>query len=699
LAQLRLQRAAARAALGLTASAAREAGALAADPGATPAQRAEALAIQRQLAAPVQTAAAPGPITVEAALAVAQREVPRPIGCEVMEGLAADLGGPAAWPIHEAASACARQRGDAVTAWREGMAAGLMGRIARLGVTSAGHWEVLDRMDQDGGTRRITLARVGPDESDGLYAVARETALGVPWPESEYSVLRGGHTAGLAFTGEGDLELLLVCRDEAFSAEPPPCSVRVAVDGVTSEVVVPEAALVRWRTPLVAGAHRVQVAPRDTAGQALVVRAAVGGELLPPRLEVTAHLVGAEGARATIAGGNLVRVRVLRGGPVQVLAQGQHAEVDDLGVFALTGSGPVLVGIEGPADAAFTIARLVLHPTGEDLPPAVSATLESTDPEPVAPDLTRRWMREVAVAPTPVPRPPGRGGTTAVWAEAGDDATGVRDERVHYPYLGTAAGWSRRIDGTRHWVEARGLGRLGLVGAPGAHLDGAWTWAPRASRVALALSLGASGGTGHAAVEGDARRRLLLGPWWELRPRAGVHFGHVGPRPSEAVDPLAWSDFAADHRFGFGLGADADWRPLRDARLRLSADLDTNPDATLDRLETAMRLDALVLPSTTALLGARLGYRFADDERAEAYVRPALQLGLGYAGYARPTVRWDVRARADWLLPSGGFEGWLRFGWEWSAARGLLDHEPDDLVFSEALDLPLGPLGTTAHSP
>jgi hypothetical protein len=689
LANYRLERATAKAALGLVASSQREAQAVAATPSATPQQRAQGNAIYRSTSPPVLTSDVPGPTTVDAALAMAGKHAERFSDCAELSRVASALTPPLSWPVHREASECLLAEGDVVSAWREASLAGAQGRIARLRIAAAGDWQPITRMDRNGGTARLSKGRTGPDSADGVYDLVKELSLGAPWDPSEYSVIRRRSADTIRLEGEGELALELLCKDEADAVEPEPCQFPIVVDGQLQRVEVPESTIVRVVKQLPAGRHELSVGPVAQPGRALAVRSQLEGTLIPPQTEFTAHLLGHGGAMVTVAGQSLIRVRLQRGGPITVSDGREQHQVEDWVVLAIDGDEPRRIAIDGPHDAAFTITRLVPCDWVEPALPPLPPQLETNTPDPDAVAATTLWMSEAAQRGAAPIDPIGRAGTLTAWGDTGDDASGIRDAVQHYPYLGAGAGWYQRLDGTRHWFRASAYGRLGVGGVPGAHMDGAWAWGPGRGLLSVDGSLAGSGGTGHAKLQARYRHWLDLGPWWTLHPFASLHAGWYGPASIRVVDPLAWTEWAARHWAGYGLGTYLDWRPLRDGRVRLVADLDSNPDLTLDRARVQLRTDTLILPKAVLRFGPELGYRFQDADRDEAYWRFALRGGLGYGGYTDSGARWTMGGHVDWLPLEGFVEGGLEFAWEWSHRRGLRDHPPFDTVFSQSFDLPL----------
>jgi len=689
LAELRLRRAASYHVLGLVVSAQREARAVAAMPGATPEQRAVGVALYRNTVPPVHTAEFPGPVTVDAALAWAQVVNPGAESCEDLVRIADQLLPPVSWPVHEAASSCYLQRGAVVDAWIQAEHAGPLGRVARLRAADGGDWRLVSRMDQDAGTWQRRVLRKPPEQADGLRSFLRELSLGVPWARTSYTVIRAERRTTIRFEGGGDLRLQLLCRDESFAVEPEPCTVPMVVDGEQLISAVPEAHLLNRDLTLEGGEHTVHIGPVSLPGQALAIRATLDGQLLPPQVEKTVHRLGHGGLRATVAGPTLLRLRVYEHGPVQLSVEGRSETVDDELLLPITSNGPVALQVDGPPESTVTISRLQVCKKPEPRDPPLPRSLDHNLPLPEADWATDLWMREVA-APAPTSaQPMGRGGTLGAWLEAGDDSTGVRDLTQHYRYAGGGAGWYERLDGTEHWVSVEAEGRASIDGPPGALLAGQWVHAIGAHKLRAQLAAAGSGGAGHVSTRGTWRYLQPLGPWWSIQPFAHLHLGYWTAAPEITVDPAAWNAYSAQHFFGLDLGAHLDWRPMRDARLRLYTELDGNPNMTPDGVHLGLRSDTLVWQNTWLKLGPELTWRFVDNYRRQAYMRPSVRSGLGTSWYQGSNQRWWVQARCDYYPLDASVEGLLGVGLQWSQGRGLRDRSPFDQVFTTALDLPL----------
>jgi hypothetical protein len=688
-ADLRLRRAASYHVLGLVVSAQREARAVAAMPNISPDQRAVGMALYRNTVPPVHTAEFPGPVTVDAALAWAQVPHREAESCEELVRIAQGLLPPVSWPVHEEASRCYLDQLDVVQAWIQAEKAGPLGRVARLKAADAGDWHLVTRMDLDGGTFRRRVARQAPELADGLVSYLRELSLGVPWARSTYSVVRDEKRDVLIFDGQGELQLQLICRDESFAVDPEPCEPLLLVDGEPHPLSLPESSLVTLRFPVGPGSHRVALGPLPAQGQALAIRATLDAQLLPPQAEFTVHRLGHQGIEATVAGPGLLRLRVQEHGPVTVQLEDRSIQVDDEAVMPILGEGPVRVRIQGPPESTITLSRLEVCGTREEEQGPLPRSLDHNLPLPKATWATDLWMREVASPPVTLREPMGRGGTLAGWAEAGDDATGVRDTTQHYRFLGVGAGWYQRLDGRDHWLSVGADGRASIDGPPGAVIGGQWVHTPGRHQLRVEADLGGSGGAGHASSRATWRYLRYLGPWWSLQPFAHLHAGWWSDAPGQAVDPGAWNAYAAQHWFGLDLGLHGDWRPMRDLRVRFWTELDGNPDLSPDGLHLGVRSDALVWDSTWVKLGPEVTLRFADDARQASYLRPALTTGVAHSWYRGRSLRFEIDGRAGWYPLEGTLEAIVGVSVQRSQGRGLRDQSPFDQVFGTALDLPL----------
>jgi hypothetical protein len=682
-ATLRLERASALVALDLVGMARRDLVAVSELPDATPRERAAAAA----RLAPKLTLDAPGALTAEAALARIGEPPPDPdVGAAWAD--AATAVPPSEAPLlYRRAAERFLEVGEPVEAWSAAAAGGDATLDVQRRVESAGRWRRIGAVDVHGGVVTNTLLRVPPGPDDPVVARVREALLGAPWPAESYAVLRGGRRDRLSVDGSGALDVSLLCRDEELAAAPPPCVVHVEVDGRYERLEIPDQTIRSVRIDLERGAHEVVIDPVGDGATALVARLEWRGEVIPPRLDATAHRLGGGGLRTTVAGPALLRVTVTAGAPARVRVGDVDVTVSDEAVVPVRAAGATLLRVDGPAETQVALARWeplpeALRPTPLPPPPRYVAPPADGPGVPAAAALVAESLRR----PEPPGVPPGPPGTLRVHLGVSDESIGVRDTVTHFPTLEAGgAGFVRlRSDlWASVWGRAR-VGRPGVgvgVGARGVLRSGAWT-------TVVAPEAFASPGAAHASVDVDVARSYRLGPDLNLEPWVGVDAGWWTPDAPLDVDPLVWTVFATQHPASVSVGADATLRPFSDARLRARTSATSNAGASLDRSSVSVRGDALLSDGAVLSAVVELGQRYKDADRSAFALRPLVGADLLVVGWATRRDRVAVDATVRYLPLVGAVEGGVMVSWELSAARGLLDHAPSDLVFGSALDLP-----------
>lgn len=691
IADQRLRRAGAWVALGFRGTARGEANLVLYLPGTTERQRQEA----RAPIAPGGFVSVLGPATADAALAREGRLPPlEPVEPEDWLALVPVVR-PALQPfLYREASRLFLEQGRVLEAWRAADKAGPAGADERRRAEYAGSWTLLNTLDRDAGIVHVRLQRSPPElVEDGLYAVMREAALGSPWPGEEVAIVRSGREDRLEFTAAGALDLQLLCRDEATRKDPGPCRVEIELNGVPEQVEVPEGRLASWSAILPEGAHELVLRPLWEEHSALIVRAEVDGELLPPVVTISTHKVGRGGAGVTVLGPTLVRVRVHEGGPVTVSAGGNSVEVADGGVLAIDQEGPVSVMVTGTPGALITMARHDL--AGRQTDPVEKAALRALAPdapEPYGPSAwaTWIWMNRVAHPPLPTAHPMGPGGTLIFGAEVGDDVAVFPTALRHWWYAQADAAWLYRVGTTRHWVDTKVMARESLQLVPAAGAKVGWTWMP--PRVAASADLRAwrSAGAGHVALSSQVRYRQWVSLWWRFEPFIEGHAGVWSPPPTGKVDPIAWNTFNVDHPWGIGLGAHADWRRHKDMRVRSTLRGYSNAGPSVDRVSGRVGLDLQLSDPIYTGVGANLEYRFQDEHRDFGFWRPSLDATLTVPMWRSPTKRLVLDARARYYPFQNLADARLRVTLETSRRRGLRDHAPIDELYYMARELPEG---------
>jgi hypothetical protein len=654
---LRLERAAAYKALGLTGSARKEADLVARMPEATDLQRERARALFPRPTHSIQ----PGPVTAEGALAEGLKLPPEGDGSD-WEAAASGLDHPSEVLKH--ASALYLADGDLPAAFRTAAGSEDDGAIRR--VSFHGTWEPLVRVEQGNGVRTLVLDRQGPVAADGPHAQAREVSLGYPWEPSQVLVVREGRRDRLDFVGR-KLELDLLCRDELFDRAPAPCEVLVRVDGEETTVSLDDTGRHTLIRELRHGTHRVEV--ELTGPSALVVHAVVDEDLFAPQLPVTTH---ATPITTTVAGPSLVRVRVHEGAVRVTVGDRTEVQVTDYVVLPAEGAALVRIESEGTKPALVTLARLrwdeaELEPEPDPwrwvAPPARGQAAKATE----------HWMALSAQTEGTVGTAPGQQGTLIGRARAGQDPG--------YRYGSAEAIWLRSL-GAQRWIDLSATGRASPDGAPSAGAEFRGTWIPSPWVLSFDAEAFTSGGGGHALAFAQGRYRIDLAPWWRLQPYLGAHAGVYSGRPDRMVDPLAWDPRDDAHPFGLHFGTHLDWRRYRDARVRLTLRAVTEPGPSLDRVGATLLADVLAREMLVVRLEGGVNHSFPQT-----------------VPYGAGTVRWspwgddagrryvvEGRVRAS---PVDGVTGYVGLAIEASEDRGVLDHSRLDRVFLGALEYPV----------
>ncbi|MED5370707.1 MAG: hypothetical protein VX899_06825 [Myxococcota bacterium] len=691
IAALRLQRAGAYQALGLTGSARAEANLVLQLEGATDDQRRAALAALPP-APPVRS---PGPQSAEAVLALRQMLPPSDAaGWQA----AAETTTPQSYAalVWERAAQAWLDEGDPVRAYHCAEMAGPRADGLRRRAATSGEWVALNVLDQSGGVVKRTVHRRPPDDSDGALSQAREAALGSPWPGDQAAVLRPGRQDVLEFSGSR-MDLSLLCRDESFSPEPQPCALQVGVDdGELQPIEVLDGQLQTLPLVLTPGEHQVVVRLDERAGPAVLVHAQTPDGPLPPTLQVSTHRVGS-GVEVSVPAPVLLRVKLHEGGPVQLRVGDTLRPIEDTTVVPLLDTGTLPLRIEGPPGALVTLS--VLEPQAQPEQSALAQAREEASqlsaearlpPTPTGPvaQATTTWMQEVAFRRPPVQSP--MGGQASLWAggRLGVDLAAEADALDTWRYAQLGAGFRRRGPRTDRYSHAAGYGRASLDGPPAAGLELEQHWLPQRWVLSAELSAWHSLSAGHISGRLRARYLFELSPRWRVQPWLWMRAGVWSPEGSN-VDPRAWTTYGRDHWLGAGLGTHVDFKPYRDLRFRATPALYTNVNGTLDKAGATLRADWLLNPRWWLVGSAGLERRFVDLHRDEAFWRTQLQAGATYGLWRTPEQWWLFSARVLAYPNDRAVQAWVGLTVEFGSRRGVYDHVPIDAPFLAQRDLPL----------
>ncbi len=682
-AYLRLTRASALVAMGLTGSARRELSYISSLPDINEGQRVLA---STTLTAGLN-AETSGPLTAEAALAFAGRLPPENADAEGWLRAAESLPPETAYPVFARAAELLLEQGRAYEAWTAATRGGVGAEATGKAVLRTGRWRRVSRVDQHGGAIRETLTRSGPDVDASPAAIAREVMLGAPWPSSTYAVLRGTKRDRLEFVGASNTAIHLLCQDEAMTVGGPDCRVDLQVDDVERMIRVRRGRIRTVKFALDSGTHTLTIDPRETATNAVVVRVERDGVVIPPKVDVVAHRIGG-GVRTAVAGPALIRVRVQRGGPVTVrLGEQEYEVVDEIAVATLE-DGSVPLAIDGPSTSWVDIARWEVLPP-ELAPPPLPEPVAYVAPEAVGPLAlaSRDWIGEVRRGTRIDRRLAGPPGTLRLTTRLENDAIGERDLARSYRALHLDMALMRVL-APKVYGEVGLTGRASLDGTPAAGVRGRlWrtggrTWFELGARAWTA------GDASHARVDGEWLQRLA----GNVETRADFFvaaFGGLWSRSAPArVDPRAWTRFGKDHPWGLAAGGQVTWRPASDARLRGRLLAVSNSEATVDRVEARLTGNLFIRERLLLTGSTELGVRFRDRHRARTNWRPAVRGSAEYALWPSASQRVGLRLNGAWLPLGKTVEGGLSLTWDISRSRGMLDYPIARTVFRDLRDFP-----------
>ena len=380
------------------------------------------------------------------------------------------------------------------------------------------------------------------------------------------------------------------------------------------------------------------------------------GAISRPQSHLVQHRIG-EGILLRVRGESLLRIRTHGGAEVQAVGGGESARIQGEGILPLPQSGWVDVRIHGDSRSWVSLPRLSpRHKDQEPAAPQQATTLAGTADRD-ADAASRRWISEVSLSPRTPAFPVGRGGTFQASVLGGLDQNGQRDHRQDYPFAGAQLGWFQRLHDRPDWLSLQVLTRGSPEGFPSisgtvdwVHLED--TWATRSD-----LSLGYSGGATHLRGSVHVRGLLATGPNWLLQPWVGASMGKWSSDVGDPVDPLVWNTYDLDHFWGATAGFMGDWRPYRNARLRLAAHARSAPEFQLNWAEAFTRADWMLGHNTALTVLSGFGHRFETSYRSASYWRPRL-LGRLHTGlYLSPKLRVSLTGDVQWLPLQDGLEG------------------------------------------
>jgi hypothetical protein len=680
---LRLLRAAALEALGLLRSAREEARAAVEVEGATPRQRRIAEVILREAQPLALSAEVEGPVTVDAAAAVFRMDAPE--DRQGLEELAEILGPPENAMVHLELARAYLAEGEVAKAWIHAEASGPLGRVDRLRIASAGHWEHITRVDQGDGSQTHGIGRMAAGLGASPLRLAREALVGAPWPAQDHLLLHDDKAAEIELAGKGPVQVKLVCADWGHQAEAPPCVFPISLNGQVQSIEIPGDSEGEVALTLQDDKGLLKVGPLSGSDQALAVWVGHNGVHQAPQSRLVRHRVG-DGIRLRVRGESLIRLRVHGAAPVHLSSDKQKRRIQGEGILALPDPGWQTLRISGPPGVHVSLSRLSPQPKAPlTAPNPLRSSLDGTA-DSAATKAAAHWMSEVALRPGVGPFPVGRTGTFSLGAIGGLDQSGQRDHRLDYVYGGTRLAWNQRLGPKPDWLAFTAQLRGGTSGHPGFWSEMEWVHVAPNWATEIRLDGGVSGGASHIRGEGRARGIFALSPQWVLQPWLAGSWGRWSEGVGDPVDPLLWSGYNADHFWGLTAGAMGDWRPLRDARIRFASHVRSHPNFGLNWAEAFLRTDFMIGHNTVLTLLPAIGHRFEGTFRKEAYWRPRVKGRISVSGYASRSLRVELIGDIQWLPLQSGLEGGAQLRFQASPSRGLRDFSPLSMPFTAALD-------------
>ncbi|ACY12677.1 hypothetical protein [Haliangium ochraceum] len=265
------------------------------------------------------------------------------------------------------------------------------------------------------------------------------------------------------------------------------------------------------------------------------------------------------------------------------------------------------------------------------------------------------------------------------------------------------AAWRRELSPSRLWLRLEAAVRWppGHPAAYGLAADVAWRRLPLDLRVDLGARIFAQ--SVGDATEWAGHTRLRLGRRFRLTPsltatpllsaHARTHSLATGPADN-AVDPLVYSTYDADHAYGLRAETSLYWRPLQDFVGMLRPRYVSNSDLhSPDRVEVEVAARGIAgWPSIGAPrfdLSYRPGYRFADDHRSEGYLRHDLALKLDWSIWNGLAGRWYLElSDAVYLSTTLENRNVFLIGIRYDAVdgRGLRDMLPIEYRFDDLIE-------------
>ena len=194
-------------------------------------------------------------------------------------------------------------------------------------------------------------------------------------------------------------------------------------------------------------------------------------------------------------------------------------------------------------------------------------------------------------------------------------------------------------------------------------------------------------------IQASLQTAFEIGPRYHLNrrldlyPYAGAFARYMTLDPADAfaagytyIDQDLFTQFRYDHRWGWMLGNQVEYRPWLDTRLRGLLDMASNENFTPDHWGALLSWSQLLGP-----LRSEVAYRFthflADEDRSSDSFKQGISAGLYGELWlnGRHRIELGGQFRHDW--PDSGNSFFFVLSWDFSRGRGYRDYGPRETGF------------------
>jgi hypothetical protein len=159
------------------------------------------------------------------------------------------------------------------------------------------------------------------------------------------------------------------------------------------------------------------------------------------------------------------------------------------------------------------------------------------------------------------------------------------------------------------------------------------------------------------------------------------------PSTSTAYDDDVFTIYKSDHLYGLDWQESLSYRPWRDSRFRLDAQVRTNEDFSPDRFVMALQWDQFWRYNTRTYLGIQQRWLQADDDRPANTAQQILGAGLEWHTWQNRGRRWFVRLDTNLDLDDSEPGVRVSFGVDAPGTKRLEDFRQERFPFFELQEI------------